>query len=187
MDKKVAIVYGWAEGKGHAKYLRSQLRSEGFKLVKNSAEADVIIAHSGGIFLLPKHLRAELVILVGIPYWPEKHPSRSLRDKIRLELKNLNGLRYFLRKSLLNCIYFIIRPLHHFKIWRSWKRELYPFPHNEESFIAVRNKDDTFSKQNEVTELAANKSWNVVSLDGFHDDIWLNPDKYIQLIKSKLA
>lgn len=186
MSKKVAIVYGWAEGPRHAKRFRALLRAEGFSITRKLEDADVLIAHSGGIFLLPANMRAELVMLVGVPYWPGKHPSKSLREKIKLELMNRGSLRYLLRKSVFNCLYFVSKPVHHYRIWNSWRHNLYPTS-KESSFIAVRNRHDTFTNHKEVFNLASNNNWNVVSLDGYHDDLWLHPESYVKILIAKLT
>ncbi len=186
MNKKIAILYGWAEGAGHAKHLRTSLRAHGFHITRKPEEADIIIAHSGGIFLLPSNMRAELVMLIGVPYWPGKRPIKSLLDKIRFELKNRSNSRYLIRKILFNCIYIASKPIHHYRIWISWKKKRYPSS-SEASFLAVRNKHDVFTNHKDVLNLASDNNWNVVSLYGQHDDLWLNPENYIRLIKSKLT
>ncbi len=187
MNKDIGIVYGWAEGSRHAKYLRKQFHQEGFHFVRDVSKADIIIAHSGGVFLLPPKINAELILLVGTPHWLGKHPLQSLREKIKYELSNLDSLGYFFRKSFFNFIYFVFKPVHHYNIYNSWKHEKYPAPQINESYIAVRNRHDTFSNQNDMTELAANNKWTVISLEGHHDDLWSKPERYIELIKSMLV
>ena len=157
--KKVSILYGWAEGHRIGKNLRNELHENGFSLTKNSESADIIIAHSGGIFLIPKTNKPQLVLLVGLPYWPGQHPTRSLRQKILTDLNNNTSSKSFIRKTFYNTFYFIFRPIHHLKIYRMWKRELYPEDATN-NFIAIRNQQDSFMHPEESINLAAKKIGN---------------------------
>src|SRR5690349_1106305 len=114
---KVAIIYGWSEGPWHGKKLRQEISNAGFEIIKQPEKADIIIAHSGGCFMLPQQSRAHLVLLVGLPYWPGKHPVRSLRQKIKDETKN----GWWLKKTYFNAYYFLTRPRRWFMMWRAWR------------------------------------------------------------------
>ncbi len=187
MSKTVGIAYGWAEGAGHARKLISELRASGFSVTRDLAVADILIAHSGGILILPKRTKAKLILLVGVPYFPGKHPAKSMLDKIRLEFKASDNRRSsLLSKNCLHAIYFLLKPKRHYKIWRQWRLEAYP-NNSDVTYIAVRNSDDTFSDADSINLLASNKNWQIVSFGGEHDDLWINPAKYIELINRLLT
>jgi hypothetical protein len=69
---KVFIAYGWPEGQWHGKQLRNDLIDCNYQITYSPEEADIIIAHSAGCYLLPNSLRAKLILLIGLPNWPNK-------------------------------------------------------------------------------------------------------------------
>src|SRR5688572_18120710 len=98
---KVAIIYGWAEGHWHGHRLRKELKAAGLEYSHDPANADVIIAHSGGCYMLPDNSQANLVMLVGFPYYAGPHPIKFLPKKIKDEFKDL----WWLRKTVYNILY----------------------------------------------------------------------------------
>ena len=175
---KIAIVYGWAEGSWQGKRLRRMLRQRGHHVTRNATKADVIIAHSGGCYMLPEHSNARQIILVGLPYWPDKHPIQSLREKLRLELKDT----WWYKKTLFNAYYFISRPRKWMKMAKAFKRRHVPI-YESCSVSLVRNDGDTFLHPQRVAELVGNNQWQLKLLAGLHDDLWLNPGPYVELIR----
>lgn len=184
--KKVSILYGWAEGPGLGKKLRQELRKNGFSITSKAEDADIIIAHSGGVFLVPKIEKPQIVLLVGLPHWPGKHPVRGLRQKVKADLKSQSSIKVLVRKTFYNILYFIFRPFHHLRIYGRWRRKIYPKDRTN-SFVAVRNRHDTFMHPEGSVELAAQMDWQLLSLDGQHDDIWYNPEAYVGIIKKLSA
>lgn len=85
----VFIGYGGFEGSWHGKKLRSALVDRGFSISRNCSDAEIIIAHSGGCFLVPESNCANIMILVGFPYWPGKSIASRIRHKTRIEDKDL--------------------------------------------------------------------------------------------------
>lgn len=180
--KKVAISYGWTEGPLQAKKLRAKLRESGFQVIKDQKPADIIIAHSGGCFLLPEQGKAEIVMMVGLPYWPNRHLLNSLYQKIRTETKNLG----WIKKTLFNTYYLFARPRQWFRMYKAWKKVSLPRSSDYSSIICVRNRHDHFLHPIESEVLSKKHGWQHVLLDGTHDDLWLNPDKYVEILHSAL-
>ena len=186
MAKSVAVIYGWAEGPRHAKRLRAELRVAGFEVKKRVSKADVIIAHSGGGLLLPASLNAQLVLLVGLPYWPGRHPVQSLPRKVKMEFENPLKLTEWLKKTFYNGLY-SLRPRHHYRMGRAFMRKNYPRATEDCAFVAIRNRHDPFMHPVSALSLAEKNVWSLLSLPGTHDDIWSNPQNYIAIIKKLLV
>ena len=179
----VAIIYGWSEGSWQGKRLRTELHKHGFHITKSVKQADVIIAHSGGCYLLAEESRARLILLVGLPYHPTKHPVRSLQSKIRRELKD----SWWFRKTFFNTYYLFSKPRRWYRIWRARKQSVLPEASEEVPIIAIRNEQDDFMHATSSADLANKKGWKLQSLSGHHDDLWINPAPYVQIIKKALA
>src|SRR5688572_11114756 len=110
---KVCILYGWAEGPAYGHRLRAALNQAGFEVTRQPKTADIIIAHSGGGFLLPVESKAKLVVLAGLPHWPGRHPLQSLPSKVRQEMRDL----WWYRKTFLNSMYLLTRPHRWYVMW----------------------------------------------------------------------
>jgi hypothetical protein len=61
----VCILYGTAEGPTHSRTLRQLLEHKGFRITEDPRTADIILAHSGGYFLIPADTRDKIILLVG--------------------------------------------------------------------------------------------------------------------------
>lgn len=178
---KVCILYGWAEGSAHGKRLREALKTAGMSATRDPKTADIIIAHSGGGYLLPSESKARLVILAGLPYWPGRHPAQSLPAKVRSELHDL----WWYKKTFFNSFYFITKPHRWIRMWRRWKRNALPAL-EDASIILVRHDDDHFMHPTDTKSLADAHNWELRVLPGQHDDIWRHPEPYIDLINKSV-
>ncbi len=65
--KTVAILEGWAGGPWHTRQFRQLLKKAGFVVAKVE-DAEIIIAHSAGIFDIPSNRQAKVIIMIGVPY-----------------------------------------------------------------------------------------------------------------------
>lgn len=180
---KVCILYGLGEGRLIANKFVKQLEASGYKLTPHLAEADIVIAHSGGCFLIPPDF-SKKVILVNIPYWPGRNVFYSLFNKILkdlvLSVKNKN-LTYFMKKTFFNSIY-ILNMKQNLSLFRGRQRgDLW----RVNDYLVVRNKDDDFCSP--VLSYLPFKAQNItIELPGLHDDLWLNPTSYIDPISKLL-
>ena len=175
---KVGIIYGWSEGKWHGKLLRKELHLQGFTLTSDLTEADALIAHSGGSYLLPDNGRAGVVMLIGIPWHSTEHPLKGLMKKVKYEIKDV----WWYKKTFYNTLYFLSRPLRWLKMYKAWKAKRLPKT-TESIVIAVRNNDDHFMHPIESGVLASERGWKLKNLEGHHDDLWINPKPYVRLLK----
>lgn len=165
----------------HGKTLRRELHQAGFQVVKRGP-TDVIIAHSGGCYLLDERPDARLILLVGLPYWPGVHPSKSVVRKILGESKTL----WWFKKLLFSTIYIFAHPLRWYRMHIGWKNIHLPTTDIDTTIVAVRNKDDHFSHPAHLEKLAKEKDWKFNTFDSHHDDIWVNPKPYVELISKEL-
>jgi hypothetical protein len=117
-------------------------------------------------------------MLVGLPYWPNKKISTRLFQKIRIDPKN----RQWLGKSFLNMVYAVTRPHFLYVMYKSMNNPL-QFDKTIQ-VIAVRNKRDAFISKTAFDRLAQNNNWQLHVFAGYHDDIWENPEPYIQLLEN---
>ena len=113
MAKRVAIIYGWAEGPWQSKKFIKELKGAGFAIEENPIEADVLFAHSAGCYLIPPTIKARLLVLDGLPYWPGRSMASGVVHKLISELRYLRrnrGLTWWLNKIAHNGWYIISRP-----------------------------------------------------------------------------
>ncbi len=174
---KVCIIYGWSEGSWHGKQLRKSLHDAGFTITKRCEDANILIAHSGGCFMLPNTLDAKLVLLVGLPYWPGKRLIKSVRSKLKDEPKNL----WWIKKIIVNTGYIFIKPKRWYKMWLAWKSKNI-LGHVAPKVVIIRNDNDHFLHPEEMHKIATLNNWFIKLLPGQHDDIWTNPSPYVKLV-----
>lgn len=179
---KVGISYGFAEGPAQAKKLIRLLKENGFNTTKRLERADIIIAHSGGCYLLPEKGKAEVVMLVGFPFWTDKNPRKGLAEKLAQEIKDLS----WLRKTFFNTIYFFAWPQRWYHMYKAWQKVTLPQTSNYGSIISVRNEHDPFMHPIESEALATERGWKLHKLSGGHDDLWTNPQPYVDILLKNL-
>lgn len=190
--KTVAVIEGFSGGPMHTRRFRKALAEAGFRVVKDKRRADIIIAHSAGIYGIPENVKAKLLVLVGPTYWPGqpliKRVARHTRASRNYHVSRF-GWKYYLWKKTLEVYYFFRR---HKYMWlgirnnNSLDRLNKLAGRPDRKIIIVRNQDDTFSSP-KIKELI--EDWpdvRFVSLPGVHDDYVTNPKPYIDLIRQAL-
>lgn len=174
---KVYILFGFAEGHWHAKNLVAELNKKGHELVKDPLDAEIVIAHSGGCYLIPKHEHFKEIIMVGLPYLPGSEMFKAMANKVSLEKKDA----YFFNKMLHAAYYLLTKPVYFYRMFRGWRQ--YTLPLHESKKTLVVNHKDTFAHMHKLSDLADKHDWDLHFLNGQHDDLWTNPGPYISLIK----
>ena len=170
-----AISYGFCEGPRHAKKLNSLLNHAGY-LSKPLNEADIIIAHSAGCWLIPNNIKPRLVIYVGMPL---SSNYKTLLSANRNSLRE--GVHHNARVKLNNAYHGLRQPIRQLKIVRNFKsaKPVF-FPNSHAVFIA--NRHDTWPRSEKLQSYLNNHSWSFISLPGVHDDIWIHPERYVGII-----
>lgn len=185
MSLRVKIIYGFTEGEWHGKKFRRLLREQGHTIVKDASTADIIIAHSGGCYNMPTPRKEQRVMLINPPYWPGK----SLKERGGNMIKHLassvrpgNQPFYQLHKTSRNAVYLIRHQRTNKEMLLRAQTynlaEQISHPH----IILVRNYDDPWLTPDLAHLKAINPKLIIRSLSGGHDDCWLHPEPYINLL-----
>lgn len=177
----ICILYGFCEGRHLAKPALGVFEAAGYRIVHDPKQADTIIAHSGGWYLLPKGLADQHIIIVGPTYWSGKSIVRALIQKNRNDFRLHRGdrnLRTWLRKFSWNVIYFWnmpnnLRMLHGRKGGTFW---------HAKNVTLVRNREDSFCTP-DLASLPFVHPPRFIELPGQHDDIWLHPRRYVYILE----
>jgi hypothetical protein len=177
----VAIVYGFAEGKYHGRKLRAALRGQGLKIV-GLDEADVILAHSAGCYLVPEQARAKIILHIGYTYWPGRKLMTSLKYLLAAEYHQY-GLLLWLVRCAINDLY-MLNLAQTIRTVRSWgTRGTYLDRHHQARLVFIRNRDDSYTHPDALWSLAGTNHTSI-TLPGSHNHIWDDPEPYVNLLKS---
>lgn len=187
--KTVAIIEGFAGGPFQTKTFRRALVDAGFEITKNRRTADIIVAHSAGIYAIPRDNQAKLLMLIGPTYWPSKKLTIGQFGHIRSSgeyfVSNF-GWASYLRKKALE-IYYAITKNRYMWLGILNNNKLNFLDHGDRKVILVRNRDDRYTTPD--IKVIAKKYPNVefVELPGLHEDYYENPKPYIKLIRRSLG
>lgn len=177
----VAIIYGFSEGGYHSRRLRKALRSAGYRIIRDAKQADIIIAHSAGCYLVPSGHQARVVLNVGYTYWPGRRLLDSLRAKLAEEYRR-TGLFVWLKECTIHDLY-ALNFLHVRRLIKGWRAPEAYLKVLEGTHIFIRNRDDPYSKPEAVLN-AAGTEHTYISMHGYHDHLWDEPESYVNLLKS---
>ncbi len=179
MAKTVAILYGFCEGPQRGRRLVAALHAAGLQVISDAQQADVIIAHSGGCFIVPAQRKATTVLLVGVPYHPHGMFRAQCRNiAIDFSEARQRGATYFWQKLLWNTIYLfnmvgnvrMVIGMNNKNIWRL-----------RGGVHVIHNARDEFSPPE---DLPFAERPTASTLPGGHDDLWQNPAPYVTSVKS---
>jgi hypothetical protein len=177
----VCILYGFCEGRRIGKDFEHELLLNGFCITRNVAQADIIVAHSGGCFAVPKNCQAKLVIFIGLPFWPGKSMLGTLRQKIWLDVRtSRNRMPQILRKTTWHLIYF-------WNMVNNWRmlegKRSRAWEHSSTTTVLIRNRYDAMCTAN-IRALHGDDSPILLSMEGQHDDCWTDTGTYLAIIKA---
>lgn len=184
----VAIIHGFAEGPAISKRLRQALAGAGFKVVKDVREAQVILAHSGGLFLLPDNLEGKIIILSApsIGYIGNSLVRTGLQ-KIWYDFRHAGksgGIGKWLVKTFFNAIYIIGHPRTVKRMWRAAKKSGATLPaYHTRKVLVIGHRGDPWSGHISAGEITKHVGYCFLSHQGMHDDLWSNPQEYISVIQ----
>lgn len=183
----VAILYGLGEGPQLAKRLKTVLRAHGFEVIPNASRADMILAHSGGMYALPDSTNK--VVLLVAPSCGRSTESliSTQRAKVAIDFHAATAqkrLRAWLVKSWLNALYLFRHPRQLRAMWRKASNEGYILPACNASRTAVITyRNDPWSGNLESGQLRDNPRYAFISHTGIHDDLWLHPEEYVSVLQ----
>lgn len=177
----VAIIYGFSEGKYHSRKLREALLQAGYLVTSNITSADIIIAHSAGCYLVPVNHTAKVVLNIGYTFWPGRKLLDSLRAKLAEEYRRTRLLRW-LKECAIHDFYALNLP-HLRRLLRGWGDPGSYLKVLRGTNIFVRNRDDPYCEPRAVLG-AAGTDHTYISMPGYHDHLWDEPETYVNLLKS---
>ncbi len=190
MKKSVAIVYGWSEGPWQSKRFRKQLSNSGFVITKDPTAADIVVAHSLGCYLVPHHIKARLIVLIGPGFWPDKSLFRAVTENMKVGMSQHHRegeIKWWLNKLAHNFWYVLTRPTITFLlIKRNAKHDFLPHNIGQRKILLVRNEKDTFLHPNIQELLPKTRPYRLIKMPGGHEDCWVNPERYIDLLLKEL-
>ncbi len=183
---KVAILYGWCEGPRLARDLRQTLEESGHTITRNARKADIIIAHSMGCYGIPADAKAQRVLLIGLPYRSWSSFPFFMAHKIIINLLYAlykGRVLYSFSKMLWNSFYFLTRPFANMRLRRMSNDHYLPKGTGTLKVLLVHNKYDLLIRRRKACELSEIHNWQYVLLHGAHDDLWMNPKQYVDLLE----
>jgi hypothetical protein len=186
MNKTVAILYGFAEGPQIGGKLIKVLRQRGYEVTTDSVNADYIIAHSGGIYFVPSDHKAKLILL-DAPSIGDGNTWKNIQwRKAKIDFfhaKKTNKLLHWFYKIFCNVTYFFLRINIQIKMLRLYLNHNHNLPTIKGSeVIVIAHKNDPWSSEISQSVLNSHKNYKLITHIGVHDDLWLNPDFYIDLL-----
>jgi hypothetical protein len=187
--KSVVLIEGFAGGPRLSHQFRTGLQKAGFRLTKDRASADIIIAHSAGCYDLPLSSRAGLIMLIGPPYWPGSPILRRAAAKISSDRRAIiatQGRRYWLRKRLFEVYYLLIRPKYLWLALKSYSELEFLELLEGKKVILIRNQDDKYAGPALKKTVKDAAHIDYIELAGQHDDYYTNPQPYIELLLREL-
>jgi hypothetical protein len=177
-----AISFGIFSGKLHGKEMRSLLSQRGYEERTDVTDADVIIAHSAGCWLIDEAANPKLVFYIGAAI---NNPSFH-----NWAMANKNNTRAFMRDRSLkggakilgeHIIYGTLQPKRNRDILKKSKTAvLRAYPDAQVVFIA--NQDDPWPNGAILEKFLDDQPWSFISLPGSHDNVWLKPETYVAII-----
>jgi hypothetical protein len=189
--KTVVLIEGFAGGPMHTREFREALSKAGFKVIKDRRKANIIIAHSAGMYAIPMSTEARLLMLIGPNYWPGKFLlKRTAKHNMASSSYHFNrfGFKFLLRKKLLEFYYFFRR---HSYLWHGvLNTNRLDRLHNlieqpGRMTIVIRNSHDPFTTP-EIKQEFKSRKVKFIELPGVHDDYYMNPKPYVDLLLKEL-
>jgi hypothetical protein len=188
--KTVAVIEGFFGGPLHTRQFRKALAENGFS-VTNPRDAEIIIAHSAGIYAVRSDTKAKLLLLIGPTYWPGKSLVKRVSAHAKTSRKyhsDTFGILFYIRKELLGLYYFFRR---HRYMWLGIRNNN-RLHHIEQlakppsrKVIVIRNDDDPFSAPQLRREINQ-RGIKYVTMPGVHDHFVMNPKPYIDLLLKEI-
>lgn len=174
-----AISYGLAGGRGHGRKFSKLLQQAGWKPAKQASDADIIIAHSAGCWLIPRSAKPKLVLYIGMPL-AQAAPRRTWAAARKIAFQK-SSLKYSLKTNIQSGYYVSCQLRRTWGIIRQAKTaQPVIFPKARSVFIA--NRHDLWPQSETLQTYLENRDWAFISLPGIHDDIWEHPERYVAII-----
>jgi len=176
------IIYDWISSKGHGRELSKLLRQAGFVEARTAEEADILITHSAGYYLIPEQAKARFIVMIG--------PTLNSLSFANWLHANLENARMFwrdrkiakgLRLNLLHIADIFLHPRHNMMIARAAHSAKILTIQAAETII-VANQADPWPHPENLNAYIENQPWVFMSMPGAHENVWEQPEEYVKLI-----
>lgn len=176
----ICILYGFCEGPHSGRRLTRLLQQAGYTLSSDPQTADIVLAHSGGCFVIPPTPQAKRLIMIGLPFTPGKSTARALLEKNRAEFRYFRRQHHlvaWLHKLCWHSLYFWKMPTN-FRMLQAQRQGAF---WQLQRVTVIRNRDDLCCTP-DCTALMFGQPPALIALSGQHDDLWLHPEPYLDII-----
>ncbi|MDB5182703.1 MAG: hypothetical protein JWO47_487 [Candidatus Saccharibacteria bacterium] len=165
--------------------MQAALLKSGYTLEKNIEKANIVIAHSGGVFFLPLTEKSQTIVLIGPPYWPGKPILLCMAQKIHLDFharQQEKKLGYWFIKTFWNGIYTVIDLLRAYMLLSYVRKHDLKDRLPNKKIIIIRNKNDAWCSP-DLMDIPHKNPITFFELPGEHDDCWIHPEPYIKILQ----
>lgn len=179
LKKHAYIEYGVMEGPLHGIRMRHELVSRGYQMVKLAKDADILIAHSGGYFVLPKLAPSQRLLLIDPAGHNGRLPLVNIAHHTLLDIKQVlfsKDVLFYFWKTGLNLLYLFIRTKQSYAMCRCYASGGRPELIHRDKTIIVQGDDTSWLNRKEL------EGANVHFLRSSHDECWLYPSRYLDFI-----
>ncbi|HSX08145.1 MAG TPA: hypothetical protein VLG11_04600 [Candidatus Saccharimonadales bacterium] len=163
-------------------------QAHGWRVTSRASEADVVVAHSGGCWIVPETNATKTILLANPPCDYKGSLLHNTNRKVALDYKahkKAHDLGVFARKHFWNGVYFfthVPRHLAMFKLTARYKAAL-PSLHAQK-IIVTSTKGDPWTGNISLHNIATHPGYCFLSMPDGHDDLWLHPERYLDIIES---
>ncbi len=180
-----ALSYGFAEGSAHGRKISRLLKEAGFVPAAQLSDADIIIAHSAGCWLMQEGAKPTIVLYVGMPL-PLTNAQKIWLKSNWLSLRSVlakGNIINMLRGFILNSYY----SLKHFRrsvaIVKGVSTAV-PTVFGSANTIFIANQHDPWPRSSRLQGyIDKQHKWSFISFPGSHNNIWQHPAYYVDIIK----
>ncbi|HUB93249.1 MAG TPA: hypothetical protein VMB52_01990 [Verrucomicrobiae bacterium] len=192
MILSIAILPGIVSGKQTTRQIQTLLRQAGYRVVKDPAEADIVLAHSAGCLWLPMVAsQDQILVLVNPPYWPGRTVRERIRDRSRSNAQfytyDIPLLAWITRQC--RGVYYAVRnPLRtRYILQNIASYDLRETVRGKRRIIVVRNRHDDWLTPDLAELPQLNPNLMLVHIPGEHDDFNYHPQRYVRLLAAIIS
>jgi len=183
--QSVYIIPGWSEGAGQTRKLAACLINNGFTQSKKVEDADILITHSAGCYFAAEAGKAKLVMLINPSYGLGGAGAGlgQVNDTLFGAPRQIRqwGFINWLQMRSWNAYYLLSQPHRSLKILKYIKSDPVSLP-GAEKIIFLDNDSDRDHTSAVEKVRAAHKNVVYIPHPGLHEDCWINPQPYVDLL-----
>lgn len=182
-------MHGWSEGPWQSRKFRAVLKDRKLEITKDAVKSDIVVAHSFGCYLVPRETKAKVVMLIGIPHWPKRSyfASAWINSHEGFYHHHKEGeLEWWIAKLAHNLWYTVSRPKMTYDLLTKHNAKNLVKAGPGRNVLLIRNHADAFCHPNVQEILPATSRYKLVEMPGGHEDCWVNPKPYVDLLLKEI-